>query len=78
MCEFFKGRYSLTHLFHRLLKKNMYASMMSFIIFSTTLTRNVNESKWGLLKHWGLKPLNFGNALKIINIYYPRKDSKKH
>ena len=54
-------------------------NLMTFITVShTTLTRNVKESKWNLLKRWGLKTLNFGNVLKIIVIYYPRKDSEKH
>ena len=43
LCEFFEGRYSLPHLFHRLLKKDMYALMIPFIISCTTPTRNVKK-----------------------------------
>ena len=47
----------------------MYTLMVPFTISRTTLTRNVKESKWNLLKRWGLKTLNFGNVPKNIHIY---------
>ena len=54
----------------------MYALMIPFTVYPTTPTRNVNESKWSLLKGWGLKTLNFGNVPKNIDIYYMWKDNK--
>ena len=70
---FFEGHYSLPCLFHRVLKKEYVRHNATFTISRTTPTRNVNESKWNLLKRWGLKTLNYGNVPKNIYIYSIQK-----
>ena len=52
--------------------------MPPFTVSHTTPTRNVNESKWDLLKRWGLKTFNFGNVPKNIYAYYIRKNNKTY
>ena len=74
---FFEGHYSLPCLFHRLLKKNMYAIIPPFTIYHTTPTRNVSESKWNLLSYLELKTPGYGEyVLKNTVICYTTKDGK--
>ena len=75
LCEFFKGRYTLPHLFHRLLKKEyVWLDDTLFTNYVTTPTRNVNVSKCSLLMFCPLKPRNY--VLKNTAIYYVMKDDQ--
>ena len=77
LCEFFEGRYTLPHLFHRLLKKEYVRLNDTFIILCTTPTRNVNASKCSLLKVWALKTPDYGEyVLRNTAICYTMKDGK--
>ena len=62
LCEFFEGRYSLPHLFHRLLKKEYV---------------RLNRLKWNLLNYTELKTLDYGKyALDNTDTCYIQKDNK--